>query len=135
MNIIVDPDCVLQPYLMDDLNTVSKCATFEGYRNAALITVVILFITYFSDGKFDMPVITPRKGLLVLTLILATWILVPPMTINVKKQYWKGYKKQIKKFKQHGFSEKEAIKQLQDLHEKDLEQDFMRSLSKFIPFV
>lgn len=135
MNVILEPKCGIQPYLRDDIELVKKCGSYEGYKNALLVTLVILILTYFSDGKLDMPHITFEKGLSVIILIIIAWLMIPPITTYSQVQYWRGLKHEIKALRSNRLDDKEIIRHMQGLHQKNLEQSFIRSIRNLIPFI
>lgn len=120
----IDPRCAVPTYLLSSEGVAGECGRIEGYVASFLLTLVILGISialYFREDKDEEGNVVQkeRKPLqhfgITFGIILAVWLGVPFMTSWLKKVNWRGYKEQIKSFAQKGVSEADAIKQIQEM--------------------
>lgn len=124
----IDPRCAIPVYLLENEGVAGECGKLEGFIISFILSIGILVISIslyrreLKDANGQVIKKDPLKhfGITALTIFLI-WVLIPMGTSWLKKVDWRGYTEQIKSFKTKGFSDADAIKQIQSMRETQIQ--------------
>ena len=114
MSKFIDPICAVPLYLAKNKRNVKKCGLIDGYIMAS---VIVFFIIFVIIRKYKINTVTKITSIIGINVGIMLGIPYLYQWYHLRK--WQVRQKQLKVFKDKGFKEKEAIRQVKTLKEND----------------
>ena len=137
---LIDPRCDVPLYLMENEYDVKRCGKLEGYIFSFFLSIIVIVISILIyNRKLRKDILTEDEekkrgnrrlykymGITTIIVILI-WLGSPLLTSWLKVKRWEGYKEQIKSYKNQGFTNTDAIKKIQDMHQTKIQANAITS--------
>lgn len=134
-NFFFDPRCSVPIFQQTDSTVVENCGRRTGYILAALFSFVSFLFLVSSLWSIYKDVISndEKWGHVIFTfgcfiiVQIVLWVALPAITGFLSSYSWKGFQAQLEQLQLQGYSQKEALNQIQSYQQSQLQANATQS--------